>query len=103
MRKLTILPLLFFAIQILAQSKENGRFELVFFAGLETQSLGVEFLGKWPYEPTAWSGRSNEGVSVGFFAQKSLWRWLHFQQEQTLATPTCFCLFAWHKQSSFFG
>ncbi|MFN0035527.1 MAG: hypothetical protein ACKVUS_10695 [Saprospiraceae bacterium] len=82
MKKLSALPFLFFAVQIFAQSKENDRFVLGFFAGLETQSLGVQNLGRlWPDQPAAWSSGSNAGVSAGVFARKPLWPWLHFQPE----------------------
>lgn len=79
MKKQLTLPFLFLAVQILAQSKENERFALGFFAGMETQSLGIESLGKWPDEPAAWSAGPNAGVSAGIFVRKPIQRWLQFQ------------------------
>lgn len=81
MKKWCILPLLLVSIHIQAQSKANERFAFGFFAGMETQSLGVESFGNWPDEPTAWSDGSNAGISMGVFARKSIWPWLHFQPE----------------------
>ena len=82
MRKLSALPLLFWAFQILAQSKENERFALGFFVGWENQALGIQSLSRhWPDEPAAWSGGTKAGISAGVFARKPIWRWLHFQPE----------------------
>ena len=85
MKKQLTLPFLFLAVQILAQSKENDRFAMGFFIGLETQSLGVKSLGKWPDEPTAWSTGPNAGVSVGLFVRKPIQRWIHFQPELSVS------------------
>jgi len=82
MRKFSALPFLLLSLQILAQSKENKHFAIGFFAGLETQSLGLEPLGgQRPEDLAALAGRTKKGVSAGVFAQKPLRRWLHFQPE----------------------
>lgn len=85
MKKLIFLPFLLLGAQSFAQNKANERFAYGFFAGLEIQSLGIESLGKWPDEPTAWSAGSNAGISMGVFARKPIWRWLHFQPELALS------------------
>ncbi|MFN0216785.1 MAG: outer membrane beta-barrel protein [Saprospiraceae bacterium] len=79
MTKLLTLLFLLFTVQMFAQSKENECFTAGFFTGLETQSLGVQSLGKWPDEPNAWSGSSGLGASVGVFGRKPIGRWLSFQ------------------------
>lgn len=80
MRILSILPLLFISIQIHAQSKANGRFVIGFFAGLETQSMGIQALdAREPEEATVQPGPIGMGSSVGLLARKHLWKGLFFQ------------------------
>lgn len=82
MKKFSALPLLLIALQIFAQSKENERFVLGFFAGLETQSLGIQTLGSQePEQPLVQSRRPGAGCALGFFARKRLWRGLSIQPE----------------------
>ena len=86
MKKLSVVPLLLITLQTFAQSKENERFVLGFFAGLETQSLGMESLTtRWPDQQAAWSDGSRAGVSVGVFARKPIRRWLYFQPELSIS------------------
>ena len=86
MRKLYFLPFLFITLQIFAQSKENERFVLGFFTGLETQSLGVQPLeGHQPEYLAAGADRTRKGISAGVFLQKPIWRWLAFKPELSLA------------------
>ncbi|MBC7778418.1 MAG: outer membrane beta-barrel protein [Phycisphaerae bacterium] len=86
MKKISFLPFLLATVQILAQSKENERFALGFFTGMEIQSLGVQPLGNHrPEDLTAGAGRPKTGASVGIFAQKQISRWLHFQPELAIS------------------
>lgn len=80
MKHLLLLSLLFFTVQILAQSKENERFVFGFFAGLETQSLGIQPLDtREPEESAVQPGRLGMGGSVGILARKQLWNGIFFQ------------------------
>jgi len=82
MRKFFVLPFLLFSVQILAQSKENERFTLGFFIGMETQSLGIQPLDtREPEEAAVQSGRLGMGVSAGVLARKKLLKGLYFQPE----------------------
>ncbi|MDO8366422.1 MAG: hypothetical protein Q7T20_06470 [Saprospiraceae bacterium] len=80
MRNFFALLFLFFTVPILAQSKENERFVFGFFAGLETQSLGVQPLDtREPEKAAVQSGRLGMGTSVGILTRKKIWRGLFFQ------------------------
>lgn len=80
MKKLLFFPFLLFAVQLLAQSKENERFTLGFFSGVETQSLGVQPLDTREPEKAAVQPRKlGFGASVGFLGRKHLGRGLYFQ------------------------
>ncbi len=82
MKKFSFLPFLLLTAQILAQSKENERFALGFFVGLEAQSLGVQPLDtREPDKAAVRTGRLGMGSSLGFFGRKHLWRGLYFQPE----------------------
>lgn len=85
MRKFSILPLLFITAQMFAQSKENERFAIGFFAGLETQSLGIQPLDtREPEQAAVQAGRVAMGTALGIFARKQLWTGLYFQPELSL-------------------
>jgi hypothetical protein len=80
MKHLLLLALLFSGVQIFAQSKENERFVFGFFAGLETQSLGVQPLDtREPEESAVQPGRLGMGSSIGVLARKQLWNGIFFQ------------------------
>ncbi len=86
MKKISALPLLFFSLQILAQSKENEHFALGFFMGLEAQSLGVQPLdSREPDGAAVRSGRLGIGSSVGILGRKLLRKGLYFQPELSLS------------------
>lgn len=80
MKKLLFLPFLLFSVQLLAQSKENERFTLGFFTGLETQSLGVQPLDtREPEKAAVQAGKLGYGASVGILARKHFGRGIYFQ------------------------
>ncbi|MBK6996464.1 MAG: hypothetical protein IPH31_16595 [Lewinellaceae bacterium] len=82
MRNFFVLPFLLLSVQMLAQSKENERFTLGFFVGMETQSLGIQPLDtREPEKAAVRSGRLGAGTSVGILARKQLFRGLYFQPE----------------------
>lgn len=82
MRAVYLLPFLFCVVRIFAQSKENERAAFGFFTGLETQSLGIENLNRrWPEGLIAGASRPSTGVSLGVFARKPIWPWMHFQSQ----------------------
>jgi hypothetical protein len=80
MKKYLTILMLLSAIPIFAQSKANDRIVWGFFAGLETQSLGIQPLNtRRPENAAVQPRRPQAGVSAGFFLQKKLWRSLSFQ------------------------
>ncbi|MFN0175534.1 MAG: outer membrane beta-barrel protein [Saprospiraceae bacterium] len=82
MRKFFALPFLLYSVQLIAQSKENERFTLGFFVGMETQSLGIQPLDtREPEKAAVRSGRLGMGASVGILARKQIFKGLHFQPE----------------------
>ncbi len=86
MRTLSILPWLLITVPILAQSKANERFAFGFFAGLETQSLGVQALdSREPEKAAVQPGRLGNGPSLGVMARKRIWKGLFFQPELSVS------------------
>lgn len=86
MKNLFVLPILLSSLQIFAQSKENERFAFGFFAGFETQSLGIQPLDtREPRDAAVQPGRLAMGGNIGFLARKHLWKGIYFQPELSIA------------------
>lgn len=63
-----------------AQNPAAGRLQWGFFAGLTTQSLGIEPLdGKEPEEAAVQAARPKVGVTAGLMLEKKIWRGFGFE------------------------